>query len=54
MFGVNYINGSVQWLGVPSQLRTYGPPCTDNILVTGPAWLTGGNATNSNWGGQED
>ena len=26
MFVLNYINGSVQWLGVPAPLRTDGPP----------------------------
>ena len=31
MFGVNYINGSVQWLGVPDFLRNDGPPWTDHI-----------------------
>ena len=29
MFGVNSINISVQWLGVPKFLRTDGPPWTD-------------------------
>ena len=48
MFGVNSINGSVQWLGVPAPLRTCGPPCTDNILAPSPSWGTGGNATNPN------
>ena len=49
MFGVNSISGSIPWLGVPDQLRTDGPPWTDNILVLSPAWRTGGTATNSNW-----
>ena len=49
MFGVNFIHGSIQWLGVPAPLRTDGPPWTDNILVPSPAWGTGGTATNLNW-----
>ena len=36
MFGVNSINESVQWLGVPAPLRTDGPPWTDNILAPSP------------------
>ena len=52
MFGVNLINGSVQWLGVPAPLRTDVNPYTDNILVPSPAWGTGGTATNTNWGSQ--
>ena len=50
MFGVNPINGSVQWLGVPTPLRTNGPPWTDNILVLRSDWVTGGTATNTNRG----
>ena len=49
MFGVNSINGSIQWLGVPAPLRTDGPPWADNILVPIPAWGNGGTSTNSNW-----
>ena len=49
MFGVNYINGSVQWLVVPTPLRTDEPPCTDNILVPITYWVTIGTATNYNW-----
>ena len=52
MFGVNSINGSFQWLGVPAPLRTDGTPWTDNILVPSPAWVTCGTATNRNWGSQ--
>ena len=52
MFGVNPINGGVQWLGVPAPLRTNGPPWTDNISATSPTWGTGGTATNLNWGSQ--
>ena len=49
MFGVNYINGSVQWLGVPTPLSTNGTPWTDNILAPSPAWGTSGTDTNTNW-----
>ena len=52
MFGVNGINGSVQWLGIPAPLRNYGPPYTNNILATSPDWVTGGTDTNPNWGSQ--
>ena len=52
MFGVNYINESIQWLGVPDPLKTDGPPWIDNILDTSPAWGAGGTATNLNWGSQ--
>ena len=38
MFGVNIINGSVQWLGIPDLLRTDGPPWTSNILAPHPSW----------------
>ena len=49
MFGVNYVNGSVLWLGVPATLSTNGFPWTDNILATSPDWGTGVTATNPNW-----
>ena len=49
MFGVNSMNGSVQWLVVPAPLRTDGPPWTDNILAPSPAWVNVGTATNPNW-----
>ena len=49
MFGVNSINRSVQWLVVPTPLRTDEPPCTDNILVPITYWVTIGTATNYNW-----
>ena len=52
MFGINSINGSVQWLGVPAPLRTDGLPWTDNIFAPSPAWRTGGTATNPNLGSQ--
>ena len=33
MFGINYINGSVEWLGVPDLLRNDGPPWDLNLLA---------------------
>ena len=38
MFGVNSINGSVQWLSAPAPLMTNVPPWTDNILAPSSAW----------------
>ena len=52
MFGVNSINGSVRWLGVPAVLRTYGYPWTDNILAPSPSWVNDGTTTNKNSGSQ--
>ena len=49
MFGVNSINGSVQWFGVAAPMRADGTPWTDNILAPSPSWGTGGTATNKNW-----
>ena len=48
MLGVNSIDGSVQWLGVPALLSTNGTPWTFIILAPSPAWVTGGTATNPN------
>ena len=50
MFGVNSINGSVQWLGVPAPLSTNGSPGTDNTFAPSFDWRTGGTDTNPNWG----
>ena len=52
MFGINSINGSVQWLGVPDFLRTDGPAWTANLLDTHPSWGDQGYSTNPNWGSQ--
>ena len=52
MFGVNSINGSFQWLGVPDLLMTDVPPWTDYILAPITAWGNGGTDTNANWGRQ--
>ena len=49
MFGVNSINGSVQWLGVRDFLRTDGPPWSDNLLGPDLSWVDGGTTTNQNW-----
>ena len=48
MFRANYINGSVQWLGVSSPPRTDVPTWTDNILAPSPARGTDGTDTNPN------
>ena len=40
MFGRNYINGSVEWLGVPDFLRNYGPHWTLNLLAPYANWGT--------------
>ena len=52
MFGVNPINGSYQWLGVPDFLITDGPPWTDNLLAPVHILGDGGITTNQNWGSQ--
>ena len=49
MFGVNSINGSFQWLGIPDFLSNYGPPWADNLLASGPTWGYSGITTNPNW-----
>ena len=38
MYVWKLINGSVEWLGVPSFLRNYGLPRADNILCPSPRW----------------
>ena len=50
MFGINSINGSVEWLRVPDFLRTNGPAWTANLLAPHPSWGGGGSTTNPNWG----
>ena len=52
MFGRNYINGSVEWLGVPELLRNDGLPWTANILAPYASWGDRGSRTNTNWGSQ--
>ena len=52
MFGLNSINGSVQWLGVPHFLSTNGPPWTDDILSPSHSWENGSTDTNPNLGSQ--
>ena len=46
MFGINPINGSVQWLGVPDFLRTDGPAWNDNLLDPHTSWGDRGFSTN--------
>ena len=50
MFGRNYIDGSVKWLGVPDFLRNDGPPWNLNLLATYDNWGSRGSSTNANWG----
>ena len=52
IFGVNSINGSVQWLGVPHFVRTDGTAWTDNILDPSTSWGNCGTNTNPNLGSQ--
>ena len=52
MFGVNSVNGNVQWLGVPDFLRTDRPPWTANILAPHPIWGDQVSSTNPNLGSQ--
>ena len=49
MFGRNFINESVEWLGVPDFHRTDGPAWTANILAHHPSWGDRGSSTNPNW-----
>ena len=51
MFGRNYINGSVEWLGVPNFLRNYGPPWTLNLLAPYANWWDRGSSTIPSFGG---
>ena len=48
IFDRKSINGSVEWLGVPAPVRTYGASWADNILFTSTSWGASGTATNSN------
>ena len=54
MFGINSINGSVQWLGVPDFLRTNGPAWTANLLAPHTSWGDRGSSTNKNRGSQSE
>ena len=49
MFGINYINGSFQWLGVPDFLRTDGPARNAIMLAPHPSCGDQGPSTNLNW-----
>ena len=50
MFGRNFINGSVKWLGVPDFQMNDGPPWTLNILAPYANWWDRGSSTSPNWG----
>ena len=41
IFFQNSINGSFEWLDVPSFLLNYGPSWADNILCPSPRWGVG-------------
>ena len=49
MFVRNYINGSVEWLGVPNFLRNDDPPCTLNLLAPYANWGGRGSSTIPSW-----
>ena len=49
MFGINSINGSIEWLGVPNFSKTNGPPWTANILDPQPGWGDQSSSTDPNW-----
>ena len=50
MFGRNFINGSMEWIGVPDFLRTDGPTWNSNLLAPHHKWLDSGSTTNSDLG----
>ena len=50
MFGRNYIDGSVEWVGIPDLLRNDVPPWTANILDTYHSWGYQGPSVNLDWG----
>ena len=52
MFGRNFINGNVKWLGVPDLLMNDVPPWTLNLLDPYANWGDRGSSTNPNWGVQ--
>ena len=45
MFGRNYINGSVEWLGIPNFLRNDGPLWNLNLLAPYANWGYKGSST---------
>ena len=49
MFGRNYINGTVEWLGIPNFPRNDGPPWTLNFLAPYANWGDRGSSTSPNW-----
>ena len=50
MFGRNYIDGSVEWVGIPDLLRNDVPPWTANILAPYHSWGYQGPSINLDWG----
>ena len=54
----NYINGSVEWFGVPDFLRNDAPPWTLNLLYPYANWGDRGSSNNPSWvsgsGGHSD
>ena len=50
MFGRNYINGSVEWIGFPNLLRNDGPPWTLNILAPYANLGDIQSSTSTHWG----
>ena len=52
MFGRNFINGSVECLGIPDFMRTYEHPWTANLLAHYSSWIDRRSSSNPNWGSQ--
>ena len=50
MFGGDYINGSVEWIGVTNYMRNDGPPWALNILAPCDNWRGRGSSTSPNLG----
>ena len=50
MFGRNYINGSVEWIGFPNLLRNDGPPWNLNILAPYAKLGDIDSSTSTHWG----
>ena len=45
MFGRNYINGIVEWIGVPDLMSNDGPPWNFNLLDPYANWRDRGSST---------
>ena len=50
MFGSNFINGSVNWLGVPNLLSNDEPPWTLKLMDLYNILGDRGSSTRPNWG----